>query len=130
MQSLLFFVYVINAVLLINHEIDSAYWQEWKLFHLPGGESGFLLIHFPLLFVVLYGLLKVRQADPVGLLFSFLLAGGGFFAFFIHRYFIRKGNPEFKTAMSQFILNGTLLVSAAQMLLTAGVLFTQWNAIF
>lgn len=30
--SLLFWIYLVNAVLLINHEIDSAYWQEWKLF--------------------------------------------------------------------------------------------------
>ena len=31
-MDLLFWTYLINAVILINHEIDSAYWQEWKFF--------------------------------------------------------------------------------------------------
>jgi hypothetical protein len=50
-----------NSVLLINHEIDSAYWKEWELFRLPGGIAGFLLIHFPLLFLILYGLILVPR---------------------------------------------------------------------
>ena len=29
--------YFVNSVLLIVHEIDSAYWEEWNLFRLPGG---------------------------------------------------------------------------------------------
>jgi len=35
----LFWIYLTNSVLLINQEIDSAYWKEWKLFGLPGGDS-------------------------------------------------------------------------------------------
>jgi hypothetical protein len=48
-MDLLFWIYLINAVILINHEIDSAYWQEWKLFN-PNDENrinGFLIIHYP-----------------------------------------------------------------------------------
>jgi len=37
MADLLLWLYLANAVLLINHEIDSAYWKEWELFKLPGG---------------------------------------------------------------------------------------------
>jgi hypothetical protein len=33
MSEALFWLYLTNAVLLINHEIDSAYWKEWELFH-------------------------------------------------------------------------------------------------
>ncbi len=58
MPDLLLWLYLTNAVLLINHEIDSAYWKEWELFRLPGGIAGFLLLHFPLLFIVLYGLVR------------------------------------------------------------------------
>ena len=61
MAETLFWIYLINAVLLINHEIDSAYWKEWELFRLPGGITGFLVIHFPLLFLVLHGLVLVYQ---------------------------------------------------------------------
>ncbi len=48
MEKFLFWIYLANAVLLINHEIDSAYWKEWDLFKLPGGITGFLIIHFHL----------------------------------------------------------------------------------
>jgi hypothetical protein len=33
MADLLFWLYLVNSVLLINHEIDSAYWKEWDLFN-------------------------------------------------------------------------------------------------
>ncbi|MFA9496698.1 MAG: DUF6713 family protein, partial [Candidatus Bathyarchaeota archaeon] len=56
MYKLLTLIYLINATLLIVHEIDSAYWEEWKLFGLPGGLQGFLLIHIPLIALILYGL--------------------------------------------------------------------------
>ena len=30
-------LYVVNATLLICHQIDSAYWREWELLRVPGG---------------------------------------------------------------------------------------------
>jgi hypothetical protein len=89
MYDLLFWLYLVNAVLLINHEIDSAYWKEWELFKIPGGITGFLVIHFPLLFLVLYGLILVYKQSDVGLIFSLLLSFGGLFAFGIHMFFIK-----------------------------------------
>jgi hypothetical protein len=44
----LFWIYMINAILLISHEIDSAYWKEWELFKLPGGIGVFWLHFVPL----------------------------------------------------------------------------------
>jgi hypothetical protein len=125
MFKLLFWIYLLNAVLLINHEIDSAYWQEWELFKLPGGITGFLIIHFPLLFLFLLGLIEVYKRSTTGLIFSLVLAAGGIFAFTIHTYFIKKGRQEFRTPISQFILIATLIVSLLQAgvtiyLLTAG----------
>lgn len=118
MFELLLWLYLVNAVLLINHEIDSAYWKEWELFKLPGSISGFLIIHFPLLFLVLYGLILVYKQTFAGLIFSLLLCVGGVFAFFIHTYFIRKGREEFKSPVSIFILIATLIVSIAQATVT------------
>ena len=43
MYKLLTLIYLINATLLIVHEIDSAYWEEWKLFGLPGGARALSL---------------------------------------------------------------------------------------
>jgi hypothetical protein len=38
-MDLLFWIYLTNAVILINHEIDSAFWQEWKLIN-PKQKNG------------------------------------------------------------------------------------------
>ena len=61
MTDLLLWLYLANSVLLINHEIDSAYWKEWELFNLPGGITGFLLLHFPLLLFILWGLILISR---------------------------------------------------------------------
>jgi hypothetical protein len=45
MFDLLTWIYLVNATLLIVHEIDSAYWKEWELFKLPGGAGGFVILH-------------------------------------------------------------------------------------
>jgi hypothetical protein len=122
MARVLFWIYLINAVLLINHEIDSAYWREWELFKLPGEIAGFLILHFPLLLLVLYGLVLVFESLFAGLIFSLLLSLGGMFAFAAHTYFIRRGRPEFKTPVSQFILVATLSVSIIQIAITISLL--------
>jgi hypothetical protein len=118
MTDAFFWLYLTNAVLLINHEIDSAYWEEWNLFHLPGGISGFLLLHFPLLAIVLYGLAAVARQQPSAVWFALLLAAGGILAFGIHTYFLKKGREEFDQPVSKFILWATLVVSLCQIAVT------------
>ena len=118
MPDLLLWLYLINAVFLINHEIDSAYWKEWEIFNLPGGITGFLLLHFPLLFFVLYGLVLIVRQSFWGLIFSIILCLGGIFAFVIHTYFLKQGRKEFDKPVSRLILVLTLLVSIAQMIVT------------
>ena len=118
MPDLLLWLYLINAVFLINHEIDSAYWKEWEIFRLPGGITGFLLLHFPLLFFVLYGLVLIVRQSFWGFIFSIILCLGGIFAFVIHTYFLKQGRKEFDKPLSRLILVLTLLVSIAQMIVT------------
>ena len=121
----LFWLYLINSILLINHEIDSAYWKEWELFKLPGGITGFLIIHFPLLFFILYGLVLLHSGSVIGLIFSLLISGGGLFAFGIHSFFIRKGHRQFSIPISKFILTATLITSIFQGGLSVYLLLTQ-----
>jgi hypothetical protein len=115
MPSLLLGLYFTNALLLIIHEIDSAYWKEWDLFSLKGGINVFLLLHFPMVFIVLYGLLQIYQQTLAGLVLALFLGLTGIFAFSIHMYFLRKGRPEFNTPLSVFILITIFLVSLAQL---------------
>jgi hypothetical protein len=118
MDDLWLGLYIANSVLLITHEIDSAYWKEWELFKLPGGVTGFLLLHFPLLFIILWGLILVSKHSWWGSLFSLLLSASGFFAFGIHFYFLREGRAEFNSVISKSILFAILLVSIMQMVVT------------
>lgn len=123
MSNTLFWVYLINSVLLIDHEIDSAYWKEWNLFKLPGDITGFLLIHIPVLFFVLYGLVLVFQQIYTGLIFFLILSLSGLFAFTAHMYFIKRGRDEFKVPMSLLILSATMIVPLIQLMFTVKQLF-------
>ena len=117
-MALLFWVYLVNVVLLILHEMDSTYWKEWDLFHLPGGLAGFLLIHFPLYCLGLYGLVLVSRANAGSLYYSLIIGLAGVAAFTIHTWFLRKGHPEFNIPVSKAILWATLAVSVLQTGLT------------
>lgn len=119
----MFWLYFVNAILLIVHEIDSAYWKEWELFKLPGEITGFLIIHFPLIGAILFGLIAITQWYIVGLVFSFILCAGGLFAFTIHTYFLKKGKEEFNSPISIAILIAILVVSVTQLALTFLVIF-------
>ncbi len=100
MTDLLFRLYFCNAILLIMHEIDSAYWKERDMIHLPGGIEEFLALHIPILAAILYGFIEVGKLRGAGLIMSFILSPGGIFAFAIHLWFIRQGRLEFRTPMS------------------------------
>ena len=119
----MFWLYFVNAILLIIHEIDSAYWKEWQLFKIPGEITGFLIIHFPLIGAILFGLVAITQWYIVGLVFSFILCAGGLFAFTIHTYFLKKGKEEFNSPISITILIAILVVSITQLALTFLVIF-------
>jgi uncharacterized membrane protein len=119
-MDLLFWIYLINATILINHEIDSAYWQEWKLINPndKNGINGFLIMHFPMIFAILLGLVLVYEDKFAGLIISLILSACGLFAFFFHFYHLRKGRPEFDTMISKGMIISTLIISIFQMILT------------
>jgi hypothetical protein len=119
-MDLLFWIYLINAVILINHEIDSAYWQEWKLINPndKNGINGFIILHFPMIIAILLGLVFVYDNTFTGLIFSLILSAGGLFAFFFHFYHLRKGKPEFNTILSKGLIISTFVISIFQIILT------------
>ena len=105
---------MINLTLFITHEIDSAYWTEWKLFGMSGGIQGFLIVNF---LIVLGGLIGFRNLiidRKSGYYFALVLAVTGVFAFCIHMYFIMGGHQEFTLFVSIAILIATLVVSLIQ----------------
>jgi hypothetical protein len=102
----------------MTHEIDSAYWEEWKLFRLPGGINLFLILHFPLLFLLLFGLVQIHHGYLCGYILSLFFGLAGVAGFVIYMTFIGKGRPEFRKPVSLAILITMLPVSLLQVGLT------------
>ena len=115
-------LYALNFGLLFTHEIDSAYWQEWILFGIPGGVQFFLLVNLVLFIVAIFGYTQLLKLKQSGYWFSLLLAIAGVFAFTIHTYFILSGHSEFTLLGSEMLLGIILLVSLAQAILTVKTL--------
>lgn len=104
-------LYMLDLVLFVVHEIDSAYWQEWKLFGLPGGVGLFVLLHVPLLYALVWGLIPLRAGRRAGYVLALLLAAIGFAAMLIHGGFIAAGHAEFSAPVSLGVIAVMWVVS-------------------
>ncbi len=107
-------LYLANFALLFTHQIDSAYWQEWKLFHVPGGAPFNLVANLLLLVGALAGFASLIRGGRFGGAMALVLVGAGLFCFTIHTYFLATGHPEFHTPASIVLLWTVLVVSLWQ----------------
>ena len=117
-SELLLWIYIANATLLVNHEIDAVHWKEWDLFNIKGGMTGFLVLHLFLVVVILGGLVLAIRSAFWGPVMSLVMGAVGAFTFSIHAYYLKKGRPEFNTPLSLGILVSILVVSSIQLALT------------
>jgi len=115
LRTLATWLYLTNLALLTVHEIDSAYWHEWRLFRLPGGIQLFLVLNLILLVLMFYGFWQVIEWTRSAKSFSYGLVGLGLFAAAVHGLFIAIGHPEFRSPASLATLIGTLVVSCIQL---------------
>ena len=106
-------LYVATAALLIAHQIDSAFWQEWKLFGMKGDIQGFVLSNIVLITPFLYGLAVLVRRPRAGAWFALALSASGVFAFGIHTWFLAQGRPEFRVPASIGVLVAALMTSLA-----------------
>jgi hypothetical protein len=109
-------LYLSNAVVLITHEIDYAYWHEWELFRIPGGIQLFLILHIFLIGGVLWGYRSVVLWTLGARTFCYLLASLGLFAALIHGIFLATGAPQFRAPISVALLFATLVLSICQII--------------
>jgi hypothetical protein len=107
-------LYLANATVLLAHQIDAAYWQEWTLFGLPGGIQLFVLLNTPILLAVLVGM--ERLATATGRRLSLLLGASGVFAAVFHTAHLLAGDDAFTTPVSVGLLVLTAVLSPAQLL--------------
>ncbi len=80
-RNLISNLYLLNFALLFTHEIDSAFWNEWEMFGIPGGIQVFLFLNLLLLLVALIGYKQVLLRKKYGTIFSLLLAVSGYLLF-------------------------------------------------
>ena len=83
-------IYILNATLLLLHEIESAYEKEWEILKLPGEITGFLLLHIPMILVLFYGLIEISTRSAIGLVIGVVSGIGGLIPFFVHNVFVRR----------------------------------------
>jgi hypothetical protein len=107
-------LYLLNAAVLITHEIDSAYWREWELLGIPGGIQVFLGLNLLLVALVLYGQQGLAFGRASGLVASWVLVAGGFFAVLVHAFFLLQGSKAFLNLASLALLTATCALSAYQ----------------
>ncbi|MBC3908662.1 DUF6713 family protein [Undibacterium umbellatum] len=110
-------LFLINATVLITHQIDAAYWHEWELFDLPGGNQLNLLLNLPIIALVLYAQGRVATNTKAAVFYYKLVAFLGFLTVAIHGAFFIAGNEAFMQPMSIALLIATSLFSFVQLLL-------------
>ena len=108
-------LFLLNSTVLLTHQIDAAYWHEWNLFHLPGGNQLNLILNLPIIALVLLAFLQVATHSPRQRLCHQFLAGLGLLTVAIHSGFFLAGHPEFQQPMSLLLLAATLILSVVQL---------------
>ena len=111
-------LYILNATLLVLHELESAYEKEWEILKLPGRITGFLLLHVPLLILLFYGLLEVEKNSTIGMAFGIVFGFGGIIPFVVHKLVFKTKN-RFNSLISNVIIYSNILSGIGLSLLSA-----------
>lgn len=109
-------LYLVNATVLLTHQMDAAYWREWDLFGLPGGVQLYLVLNLPIVALILYGARALALGRGAGVIISWLVVASGFIAVGLHAYFLLRGHEEFRLPVSLGLLAATSVLSVAQAL--------------
>lgn len=96
-------LYILNATLLLLHEIESEYEKEWEILKLPVKITGFLLLHIPIIILLFYGLIEIDKNSTIGLIFGIILGIGGVIPSIVHKVFF-KTPDQFNLPVSNMII--------------------------
>lgn len=96
-------LFIVNATLLILHEIESGYEKEWLILRLPFKLTGFLIAHIPVIIVMFYGAIEIYKDSKIGYILGAILGLAGTLPFFIHKIFIYRKDC-FNQVISRLII--------------------------
>ena len=105
---------LLNVTVLLVHQIDAAYWHEWELFRIPGGNQVNLLLNLPIVALVLHAHARVAAAAPDAPRWAALVAGLGGLTVLIHAGFMAAGHEAFVQPVSLGLLAATAALSSLQ----------------
>ena len=110
------FFYILNATLLLLHEIESGYEREWEILKLPGKITGFLLFHIPIIFVLFYGLYCIIKYQQTRLIISVIMGISGIIPFLVHKIILNK-KEHFNKPISNIIIIGNIFTGIVLIIL-------------
>lgn len=111
-------IVVLNLSLLIAHQIDAAWWQEWEMFRLPGGIQLFNVLNVIIFIVLLAGMIAVIRRAASGYVWSLVIAGACALVLPIHTGFALTGHEQFHLPVSIFLIVATFVGAITQILIT------------
>ncbi|QKW56142.1 DUF6713 family protein [Stenotrophomonas sp. NA06056] len=101
--------YLATMVSLLLHQIDAAFWQEWRMFQVPGGIQGFLVFNLLAIGVLLHGYRQVVLGLASARRYAQLCGGLGIGTALIHTGFAAAGRDEFHLPLSLLTLLACLV---------------------
>ncbi|MCP4160261.1 MAG: hypothetical protein GY760_09325 [Deltaproteobacteria bacterium] len=110
-------LYILNATLLLLHEIESAYEKEWEILKLPGKITGFLLLHIPIIILIFYGLIEIEKNSTLGFIFGIAMGIGGVIPFIVHKILVRKA-AHFNLIISNVIIYSNILTGVSLLIIS------------
>ncbi|WP_447906964.1 DUF6713 family protein [Stenotrophomonas geniculata] len=96
--------YLATLLALILHQIDAAFWQEWTMFHVPGGIQGFLLFNLFAVGAVLWGYRHALLGTSTARGYALVCGALGIGTALIHLAFALLGRSEFHLPLSIIVL--------------------------
>lgn len=108
-MKLITVLYIINATLLLLHEIESGFEKEWEILKLPGKITGFLVMHIPIIFFLFYGTLEIEKQTILGLILGVVTGIGGLIPFIVHKIIVNS-KEHFNLIISNMIIYLNILM--------------------
>lgn len=109
--------YILNATLILLHEIESAYEKEWEILKLPGRITGFILMHIPIILILFFGLLALERLSFLGYFIGIMSGVGGLIPFLVHKVLVRK-NEHFKSGISNILIYSNIIAGTGTFILS------------
>jgi hypothetical protein len=101
-------IFILNASLLLLHEIESSYEREWEILKLPGRVTGFLILHIPLILLLFYGVLEIEKQSSTGFILGIIFGVGGTIPFLVHKI-LKRVKDRFNLVISNILIYSNIV---------------------